>query len=148
VTRRGFTFVELLVAMTIVALLSAVAVPKYHDMKRRAFATQIVGDFDVVKVACFNYYADKGRFPDDAGTGVVPDGLEPYLPIGFSFDRPDWDLDYERTATFPSRFVYGDEIVGISVITTDPKLGQAAMRMVSGATAVMGGKYAFILSGI
>jgi len=33
--RGGFTFVELLVSMTVIGILSAVAVPKYIDLKRR-----------------------------------------------------------------------------------------------------------------
>ena len=146
--RAGLTFVELMISMVIVALMSSIAVPKYHDIKRKAFAAKILGDFQVVRVASLNFYADSGHFPDDAPEGTVPTGLEKYLPQGFSFTQPLWTLDYERVVITPSRFVAGDELVGVAVVTPDAMLGETALAMLHGATLSIGGKYTFIISGM
>jgi general secretion pathway protein G len=70
--RVGFTFIELLVVVTIVGLLSSIAVPKYRAMKQRAQATNVLGDLQVVRVAVLNYYADYQQFPVEAGPGTAP----------------------------------------------------------------------------
>src|SRR6185295_20283839 len=95
-SRFGFTFVELMIAMIIVGCLSAIAVPKYIDLKRRANTTKVLGDFQVVRVAVMSFYADSSYYPAETGAGVIPPHLQKYLPLGFEFSRPQWTLDYEN----------------------------------------------------
>lgn len=146
-TRRGgFTFVELLISMTIVGILASVALPKYRAVKRQALATQIVGDVAVVRVATLNFFADSGYYPREIGAGRVPSGMSKYLPQNFKFARPDWTLDYENL-----QLRQGGQLVGLSFITADPELGMTAIRPFSGGSSSYafwgGGRYTVVYLG-
>lgn len=136
--RGGFTFVELLVSMTIVGILASVAIPKYRAVKRQALATQIVGDVDVVRVATMNFFADSGYYPREIGAGHVPNGMTRYLPLNFKFMKPDWTLDYDNV-----QLRQGGQLVGLSFITADASLGTTAIK----PFATGGSSYAFWAAG-
>ncbi|ANQ85251.1 hypothetical protein dqs_2217 [Azoarcus olearius] len=61
--RRGFTLIELLVVMAIVALLLAIAAPRYFDHVERARETSLRQSLVVMRDALDKYKADTGRFP-------------------------------------------------------------------------------------
>jgi prepilin-type N-terminal cleavage/methylation domain-containing protein len=145
--RRGFTFVELMITMTVVGFLSAVAVPKYIDLKRRANTTRVIGDFQTVRVAVMAFYADSSYFPGEVGAGVVPQNLSQYLPIGFDFTKDTWQLDYER---WPSGGVGGsDVIVGVTVVTQDVVLAETTSRVLGNVPQVAASPaFTFIISGL
>ena len=63
--RRGFSLIELLTVMAVIALLAAIALPRYRDMKRRAYSANIVSDFNTVRVAAYNYFADNNTYPPE-----------------------------------------------------------------------------------
>lgn len=143
--RAGFTFVELLVTITIVGLLSSIAVPKFRAMKQRAQATNVLGDLQVVRVAVLSYYADHRQFPDDAAAGTAPADMEKYLPLGFSFSRDTWSMDYDIA---PGAGVNGD-LVSVSAATLDEDLGASVMAMLgNNATIMVGGRLTFFISGL
>jgi prepilin-type N-terminal cleavage/methylation domain-containing protein len=148
--RGGFTLIELLVAVTIVGTLSAIAVPKYREFKRQATATQIVGDYDVVRHAAMSFYVDSGYFPAEVGAGKVPKNLKKYLPASFIFRKPQWTLDYENWSTkTQNRFIKTGIQVGLSFTTTDKALGQTAMKLLqNNPTFTVGKKYTVIISGL
>jgi prepilin-type N-terminal cleavage/methylation domain-containing protein len=148
--RRGFTFVEILVAMTVVALLSAVAVPKYIDLKRRASSTKVIGAFQVVRVAVLNFYGDSARFPGETAAGEVPPGLKAYLPHGFAFRTNDWTLDYENWELAPMAGPDGEPVlVGLNVTTADPLLSETTSRVLGNVPQIsFGNSYTFVISGM
>jgi prepilin-type N-terminal cleavage/methylation domain-containing protein len=147
--RRGFTFVELLVSMTIVGILATVAVPKYIDLKRRANTTKVIGDVETVRVAVMSFFADSAYFPEEAGPGAMPKNLQKYLPIGFQFTRPQWTLDYENWDVGAQSFSIGNQLIGVSVTTQDPELGEATSRMLGNAPQFSAGNsVTFLISGI
>lgn len=142
--RPGFTFVELMIAVTIIGLLSSIAVPKYRTMKRQALAAQVLGDFDVIRVAALSFYADSGYFPPDAGAGQTPRGMDRYMPQGFSFTRREWTLDYEYFAPGGG----GQELVGVAAATLDGQLGTTVMAMLgNNATININGRLTLFISG-
>jgi prepilin-type N-terminal cleavage/methylation domain-containing protein len=145
--RPGFTIIELLMTMTVVGLLSAVAVPKFTEMKRRATATQLLGDFGVMRHAAMTFYVDSGYFPRETPTAALPANLDTYLPAGFSMTKDGWTMDYENwTLTSGMRTSTGVAI-GISFVVPDEKLGLTAMRLVGNVPAyTVGSKYTFIIS--
>jgi prepilin-type N-terminal cleavage/methylation domain-containing protein len=116
--RSGFTLVELLVVMIILGLLSSIALLKYVDLRATARTAALTGDFRSVTVAALNYYSDKEQWPPEAGAGMVPGGLESYLPGGLnaSFTRPEYVLDYDNQS------VSGSQLISIAVTTPDPRL--------------------------
>lgn len=146
--RVGFTMVELLMSMTIVGLLSSIAVPKFREVRRRATATQIMGDFDVMRHATLSFYVDSGYFPKEAGSGKMPAGLKKYLPNKFTFKKPQWTMDYENwTGKKSKAYKSTGIIIGISFTVPDTSLGRTAMALVGNAPAfTIGKKYTFLIS--
>lgn len=135
--RRGFTFVELMIAMIIVGCLSAIAVPKYIDLKRRANTTKVIGDFQAVRVAVMSFYADSSYFPGESGPGEMPNNLTKYLPIGFTFQRPEWTLDYENWDLGEGMgFTNSSALIGVTIICQDPALGETTSRLLGNVPQV------------
>jgi prepilin-type N-terminal cleavage/methylation domain-containing protein len=121
-SRKGFSFIELLVTMLIIGLLASIAIPKYHDMKRRAMAASIIGDVHAIRIAAFSHYTEHGAFPPDAGSGQLPPLLVDNLPTGFTFDRPDFDFDWDVWAQGT------ESLVGITVSVTDTRLAAQLIK--------------------
>jgi prepilin-type N-terminal cleavage/methylation domain-containing protein len=112
--RRGFSLMELLITMAFIGLLARIAVPRYSEMKRRAVAASILGDVHTIRIA-------------DAGLGQLPPQLIDNLPTGFSFNRVDYDYDWEVwTSTNASG--NSETLVGISVLVTDSRLAAQLVK--------------------
>lgn len=164
--KTGFTLIEVVMTMMIIGLLSSIAIPKFRDVRRRAVATQIIGDFDAVRIATMNFYVDSTYFPAEVDAGKLPPNLAPYLPVNFTMKRPLWTLDYENWVTITTK-VTGSEtggqkgkgkgvgvtkttktetVIALSFTTADTALGRTAMRMMGGAPAyTVGNKYTFLI---
>lgn len=61
---RGFTLIELIVVMAIVALLTSIAAPRYFAAVERAKANSLRTSLAVMRDALDKYAADKGRYPE------------------------------------------------------------------------------------
>jgi general secretion pathway protein G len=59
----GFTLVELMVVLTIIALLLSVVVPDYIGRVRRAEEAVLQENLTVMRDALDKHYADAGRYP-------------------------------------------------------------------------------------
>lgn len=135
--RPGFTFVELMISMIIVGCLSAIAVPKYIDLKRRANTTKVIGDFQAVRVAVMSFYADSSYFPTESGPGEIPPNMAKYLPIGFTFQRVGWKLDYENWDLGQGQgFSSSSALIGVTIICDDPALGETTSRLLGNVPQV------------
>ncbi|MBY0309006.1 MAG: type II secretion system GspH family protein, partial [Phycisphaerales bacterium] len=73
--RSAFTLVELIAVIVVLAILAAVAVPKFFDYSTRARAATICGTLKVMQRAVLTYYQDNGRWPADVNPRQPPDGL-------------------------------------------------------------------------
>lgn len=62
--RYGFTLVELLVVMAILALLLSIAAPRYFDSVGRAQEAVLRTDLRVLREAIDKHRADTGRLPE------------------------------------------------------------------------------------
>jgi type II secretory pathway pseudopilin PulG len=136
--------------MTIVGILSAVAVPKYIDLKRRANTTKVIGDIETVRVAVMSFFADSSYFPEETGPGVVPKNLQKYLPIGFQFSRPQWTLDYENwDVGAQSGFTNSTALIGVAMTTQDPELVETTSRVLGNVPQFSAGNsVTFLISGM
>ncbi len=61
---KGFTLIELLVTMAIIALLLALAVPRYFGRVDIAKETVLRDDLHQMRDAIDKFYGDNGRYPD------------------------------------------------------------------------------------
>ncbi len=151
--RRGFTLIELMMVAAIIGLLARIAIPRVSDAVRRARATRVIGDFQAIRIAAFDYHAASGEWPPDYGAGTIPPELVGSLPDGFSFNRDGYTLDWENwslpggTPTQPSTGI----LLGISVTVDDPQIGEAVIRMLgdgAGVRYAMGNTYTFMIVAI
>ncbi len=95
-SRRGFTFIEMLIVMIVLGILAALASLKYIDLKNRALTAQAASDMEALRLAAYSAWYETGSWPAEAGPGVVPAEMLPYLAKGFTFVRPEYTLDWEN----------------------------------------------------
>lgn len=61
---RGFTLIELIVVMAIVALLASIVAPRYFQSLQRSRETALRQSLTTVRDAIDQFAADKGRYPE------------------------------------------------------------------------------------
>lgn len=61
---RGFTLVELLIVMAIVAMLISIVAPRYLGSLEKAKEVTLKEDLKVMRLSIDRFYADKGRYPE------------------------------------------------------------------------------------
>ncbi|MCC7324491.1 MAG: prepilin-type N-terminal cleavage/methylation domain-containing protein [Gemmatimonadaceae bacterium] len=61
-TPRGFTFVEILVAMVVFSILTALAVARFRAMKERGYLAEMKTDLGNLRIAEEAYWADHGQY--------------------------------------------------------------------------------------
>ena len=69
--RRGFTLIELLVVLAVIALLLALAAPRYFDHVQRSREAVLRENLNVMRDAIDKFHADRGRYPDVLGDLVT-----------------------------------------------------------------------------
>jgi len=62
-TRRGFTLVELLVVIIVIAVLAAIAIPKFASSSQRSKESSLRANLKVVRNAVEMFKNDTGLFP-------------------------------------------------------------------------------------
>ena len=66
----GFTLIELMVVMVIVAMLLALAAPRYFGSLQKSKETALRQTLSVTRDALDKFYSDKGKYPDSLDTLV------------------------------------------------------------------------------
>ena len=77
---QGFTLLELLVVMTIIGILAAIAVPALRDSPQRARESALKEDLFTMRSVIDQYHGDKGIYPPDLAT-LVTEGYLRKIPI-------------------------------------------------------------------
>ena len=90
--QRGFTLVELMVVMAIIALLLSLALPRYFKHLELSRETILKQDLAVMRDAIDKYHGDTGRYPDSLDALVSARYLRS-LPVDPITERPDtWQI--------------------------------------------------------
>ena len=63
VAARGFTLIEMLIVMSIVALLLSISVPRYFASIEKSKEAVLSENLRVLRMSFDKYHADKGRYP-------------------------------------------------------------------------------------
>ncbi|NTW77266.1 MAG: prepilin-type N-terminal cleavage/methylation domain-containing protein [Syntrophaceae bacterium] len=74
--KRGFTLVELLAVIAIMAILVAIGIPAYNDYINKARVARAVSEIKMLEREIISYKVDNGTFPDslnDIGYGSLQD---------------------------------------------------------------------------
>lgn len=96
---RGFTLIELLVVLAIVALLSALAMPRYTQYVERHREAVLAENLRLTRDALEQFHTDRGRYPDSLDELVARRYLKnlPFDPILESSRH--WRLSEPHTAS-------------------------------------------------
>ena len=95
-TESGFTLLELLVVMTIIGILAAVAIPALRDSPQRAREAALREDLFTMRSTIDQYHGDKGYYPPDLQT-LVTDGYLRQIPIDpMTKSRDTWVVAFEE----------------------------------------------------
>lgn len=94
----GFTLLELLVVMTIIGILAAIAVPALRDSPKRAREATLRADLFTFRSVIDQYKGDKGNYPADLET-LIKDGYIRKIPLDPMTKAADWVLAMEEEAT-------------------------------------------------
>ena len=73
---RGFTLIELMIAVAIIAILVAIVIPQYQNYVARTQATEGINLASGVKTALAEYYNINGTFPTGTADANVELGVE------------------------------------------------------------------------
>ncbi|WP_425538786.1 type II secretion system protein [Microaceticoccus formicicus] len=77
--KRGFTLVELVIVIAILALLAAIALPKFVNSRQKARETAHIANVRVLKSAATTYLADEGNPKDGVVWDVESKNWEKYI---------------------------------------------------------------------
>jgi prepilin-type N-terminal cleavage/methylation domain-containing protein len=87
-SEKGFTLIEIVIAIVIIGILSAIAIPKYEDMREEARTATIKGQLGTIRAAIAIQYAKNAlsgtaSFPALSGT-IFMEGTVPKEPVNRS----------------------------------------------------------------
>ena len=77
--RGGFTLVEIMIVVAIIALLAAIAVPNFLRARKRSQATRILEDLRMLDSATDQYAIDNGK---TSGMNPSWSDIQAYLKVG------------------------------------------------------------------
>jgi general secretion pathway protein G len=63
----GFTLIEMLVVMAVIALLMSIALPRYFGSLEKSREVALKENLQVMRTGIDRFHTDKGRFPSDLG---------------------------------------------------------------------------------
>jgi len=93
---RGFTAIELLLVLAIVALLASLALPAVNKSIERARESALRENLQVLRKALDSYYADNGVYPPSLETLTERRYIRAIPPDPIT-DNP-WDLVWSETS--------------------------------------------------
>lgn len=70
--QKGFTLIELMIVVAIIAILAAIAIPAYQDYLVRAQVSEASTLADGSKTAIAEYYSNLGSFPGVQASAGLP----------------------------------------------------------------------------
>ena len=87
--RRGFTLIEMVVVLTLIALLLTLAIPRYFSTLDRGRLQVQRQNVATLRDAIDKFYGDKGRYPETLEELVSKRYLRE-VPVDPMSEKPNW----------------------------------------------------------
>ncbi|NLN77181.1 MAG: prepilin-type N-terminal cleavage/methylation domain-containing protein [Armatimonadetes bacterium] len=107
--RRGFTLVELLVVIVVLAVLAAIVLPKFMDSSARSKESALKSDLKLARTAISLFHADTGKYPQSVQDLVESDKSKVKDQNGATVSATDWHGPYLDSVIIDP--VSGNELV-------------------------------------
>ena len=141
--RRGFTLVEILIAVVILGILAAIVIPQFSNWHGTASQVAFITDLRIYNDAAEYYMNVTGEFLEDSGSGRLPAEWETFVneaewtagtPIGGVWD---FELDsFGVKSAFGVHFMNGPRqddtfMAEVDAIVDDGDLAADAFRKIA-----------------
>ena len=136
-SQSGFTLVELLVVIVVLAVLAAIVLPKFADSGKRSKESALKSDLKLYRNAITLFKNDTGYYPTSlaalASTDTVTTGLDD-AGATKTFSGSDWHGPYVQTAE-------KDPITGADFTYVTSGTGVGTVKSASTTTGLDGTAY-------
>jgi general secretion pathway protein G len=97
--KYGFTLIELIIVITIIGILAAIAVPVMREAPIRAKEAALKENLFTIRSCIDQYYADRQTYPSSL-EDLVSKGYIRKIPIDPITGKADWTLVYAEEEAF------------------------------------------------
>ncbi|MBA3962086.1 MAG: type II secretion system protein [Chthoniobacterales bacterium] len=137
----AFTLVEIMIVVSIIALLAVIAVPSFLRARQRAQNARFANSVRVLNSAFLLYAIENKTYPANTAIGVLPAGMDSYLgpTMDFTGTTPiggKWDWANRKTGSYIGVCVVNPtadttQLQAIDAAIDDGDLSQGNFFMVS-----------------
>lgn len=159
-TRRGFTIVELLIVIVVIAILAAISIVAYNGIQQRARDSERSAEMQTVEKALAMYFIDNGSYPTCSNAVYVPGAAAsgcylatiasslvpkyisniPLDPINSGNDRYQYAVGYRKTSAtaftgdLSNNFITGMRLETVSGNVNNGWVGPAYYNYLGGSS--------------
>lgn len=120
ISKQGFTFIEVLVVTTIIAVLTAVGVSNFGVANKKARDGKRKGDLEQIRAALELYYSDESDYPASLSFGSdFSSATETYMEVVPSDPKDDQNYVYSYGSRSFDLYALLEIETGDSYVGTD-----------------------------